>query len=197
MITTVIFDLAEVYLYGMKNVERRIEKFLGISIPYRIDNGEELHRFFRGEITEEALWQWIVDNNHWNIDIATLKRIVRENMTEVKGTRSIIEALKKNGYTLGLLSAHGKEWIKYCEDKFDYHRLFHSVMYSFEVGVCKPEPEAFQLMLDKLRVDPKECLFIDDNVINTEAAKKLGINVIQFKNPVQLRKELKTVGVRV
>ena len=197
MITTIIFDLAEVYLYGMKNVERRIEKLLGISIPYGIDEGEELHKFFRGEITEEVLWKWIINNNHWSIDIDTLKRLVRENMTEVEGTRSIIENLRKNGYTLGLLSVHGKEWIKYCEEKFDYHRLFHSVMYSFEVGVCKPDPKAFQLILDKLRVNPAECPFIDDNMVNIEAAKKLGINGIQFKNPVQLREELKIAGVRI
>jgi putative hydrolase of the HAD superfamily len=197
MITTIIFDLAEVYLYGMKNVERRIEKFLGKKIKNAIDEGEDVNQFFLGKITEEELWQRIIEEHHFIIDIATLKRLIRENMTEVKGTRSIIETLRKNGYTLGLLSVHGREWIEYCEKQFDYHKLFHSVTYSFEVGVRKPSPKAFQLILEKLKVEPAECLFIDDSMINIEAAKNLGIKTIQFKDPLQLKRDLIGIGVRV
>jgi len=118
-------------------------------------------------------------------------------MTEIEGTREIIENLKKNGYKLGLLSVHAKEWADYCEEKFDYHKLFHSVMYSFEVGVCKPESKAFELILEKLNVVPKECLFIDDSQENIDVAQKLGIQTILFKEASQLKSSLQDLQIKL
>jgi HAD superfamily hydrolase (TIGR01509 family) len=92
---------------------------------------------------------------------------------------------------------HGKEWIDYCEKKFDYHKLFCSVTYSFEVGVSKPDPQAFNLILEKLHVTPTECLFIDDSLRNVEAAAKLGINAIQFENSKQLKSELQKLKIKL
>lgn len=197
MVTTIIFDLSEVYLHGMKGVEKRIEITLGVDVPNKIYVEKEADQFFNGEITEEKFWQKVIDRNHWNIDIATLKRLIRENMTEIEGTREIIETLKRNGYILGLLSVHGKEWIKHCEKQFEYHKLFHSVMYSFEVGVSKPELKAFQLMLEKLKVNSTECLLIDDSLNNIEAARKLGMQTLLFEDAEQLRTALKQFHVKL
>jgi putative hydrolase of the HAD superfamily len=197
MITTIIFDLSEVYLHGMQGIERKIEKLLGIKIPTQIYIEKESDQFFKGEITEEEFWRKIIKKKHWKIDIHTLKRLVREGMTEIEGTREIIERLKKNGYTLGLLSVHSKEWAKHCEKQFEYRKLFHSIMYSFEIGVCKPDPKAFELMIKKLKVDPRECLFTDDYIENIKAAKRLGMQAIQFKNAKQLERELSKYKIRL
>lgn len=198
MIPTIIFDLSEVLLHGMYGVEKKIEAALGMSVPNnKLYVEKEAEQFFNGELTEEEFWKKIIKRNHWNINIANLKRLIRENMTEIEGTREIIEKLKENGYTLGLLSVHGKEWIMYCEEQFEYHKLFHSVMYSFEVGVSKPATKAFKLMLEKLHVNPEECLFIDDSLKNIETAEQLGMQTIHFKDAEQLRAELHKLKIKL
>lgn len=168
MITTIIFDLSEVYLGGMYGIEEKIALHSGQEVPndyiHRLD---VTHDFFHGKITEEEFWKGLIENHSWNIDIPTLKKLVRSQMTEVEGTRDIMERLHKNGYKLGLLSIHAKEWIDHAESQFDFHKLFHSRLYSFEAGVSKLDPRAFEMILEKLGASPQECLFIDDHYVNT------------------------------
>lgn len=198
MISTIIFDLSEVYLGGMYGLEEKISRISDTKVPPNyLYIQEETQDFFHGKITEDEFWTKLIDRHKWNIDIPTLKDLVRSQMTEIDGTREIIEKLNKNGYKLGLLSIHAREWIDHCEELFDYHKFFHSTLYSFEVGVCKPEPRAFQLILEKLKVTPQEALFIDDYDVNTRAAQSLGISTIVFENAMQLQKDLITMGIQM
>jgi HAD superfamily hydrolase (TIGR01509 family) len=197
MINTIIFDLSEVYLHGLLGTEERLSKRLGVTVTNPQLLIPETQDMFNGLITEEAYWTALIKKYAWPITVEELKTMVRENFQEIEGTRAIIEKLKENGYTLGLLSVHTKEWIEHCESEFDYHKLFHSRMYSFEVGVCKPEKRSFELILEELKVKPEDCLFIDDSLTNVTAAKELGITVIQFLSPEQLKADLVKLGVRV
>jgi len=57
MITTIIFDLSEVYLTGMKGIEKHIEEMTGQDVHEDILHlEEETQQLFHGEITEEAYW---------------------------------------------------------------------------------------------------------------------------------------------
>ena len=199
MIKAIIFDLSEVYLKGLLGTGKYLEKKLGIKedkIQLKFQ-GKELTSLFEGKISEDEYWKKINKKNNWNINIQEFKGAVRKNFKEIYGTREIVEKLKERGFKLGLLSDHSKEWVNHCNKKFDYHKLFNSVLYSFEVEVCKPNKKMYNLMLKKLNVSPNECIFIDDNMNNIIPAKKLGINTLQFKNPEQLKKELIKLGVKI
>ena len=198
MITTIIFDLGETYINGVPGLEKRLEPILGRRAA-RIHSeiqGKDLLSFFRGEISENEYWGRAIRNNKWNASPATLRSVVRKNFYEIRGTREIIEGLKAKGFRLGLLSVHGKEWIGYCEDKFDYHKLFDSVEYSFEAGVCKPDRKAYERILRKLGAKPDECLFIDDVSTNLPPAEALGIKTILFGTPAQLKRDLASLGIK-
>lgn len=199
MVSTIIFDLAEVYLKGLLGVEHYLEPLVGIKakeIQSRLQ-GKELISLFHGEISEEEYWSRIIERNNWKVDIGLLKKAVRNNFEEIEGTRKIIEKLKKMGFKLGLLSVHAKEWINHCVRKFDYHKLFHSTLYSFEVAASKPDKKVYKLVLQRLDSKPEECVFIDDNKKNLTPARELGITTIHFKNPEQLKKELRSLSIYV
>ena len=198
MITTIIFDLSEVYLRGMQGIEETISQESNSFIPKDfIHTQREAEEFFNGRITENEFWQSLVEKNKWNISVERLKSMVRDQMTEIEGTREILESLKEKGFKMGLLSIHGKEWVDHLEQKFDYHKLFHSRTYSFEVGVGKPDPRAFELIIEKLKVEPFECLFVDDYEVNVHAARELGIQGIIFENAEQLEKDLSLLGIEL
>lgn len=197
-ITTIIFDLSEVYLTGLYKTEHHLAKLWNIEQKEIYEKNKEsgLFEFFNGKISEDEFWRRVIKNNNWPISLKEIKELVRKNFNEIEGTREIIERLKKKGYKLGLLSVHSKEWVEHCERKFDYHKLFHSISYSFEVAVCKPDKEAYNHILKKLKAKPEECLFIDDQLKNIKAARDLGISAILFKNPEQLKKDLKKLGIK-
>lgn len=195
MIKTIIFDLSEVYLRGLFGTHELLSKRLGIKIESPDLLTPLTIRLFEGKITEDEFWRTLRNKNKWDIRVKELKKIVRSNFREIEGMREIIEKLKKKGYKLGLLSVHTREWVEHCEKQFDYHKLFHSILYSFEIEVCKPEKRAYELMLKKIKSKAENCLFIDDNPENLIAAEKLGIKIILFESAQQLINELKKRGI--
>lgn len=190
MIKTVIFDLSEVLLHGLLGVEDYLNQIYGLKVENSQWKIAEMDKFFHGEITENMYWQAVIGKYGWTITVEQLYDAVRTNFYEIEGTRLVIEELKHNGYALGLLSVHSREWIEYCEREFGYHKLFDSVMYSYEVAVSKPSKKAFELITEKMNVKAEECLFVDDSAVNIQSAKDLGMHVIQFIDAAQLRSEL-------
>jgi putative hydrolase of the HAD superfamily len=197
MVSTIIFDLSDVYLGGMFGIEERIATLTGEQVPTNsFHTLPEAISFFHGEITEDVFWQKIIERYYLkHINVEGLKQLVRNQMVEIEGTRSIIERLRDKGYKLGLLSVNAKEWVEHYEKTFDYHRLFHSRLYSFEVGISKPDPKSFELILGKLQVPASECLFIDDYDVNIQSAQALGLQTIQFHTAQQLEEELQKLQI--
>lgn len=75
--------------------------------------------------------------------------------------------------------------------RYNFLHWFDGRVVSGEEKTRKPFPEFYKILLDRYAVSPQECLFIDDNLRNAEAAEALGINSIHFKNAEALKEELK------
>jgi putative hydrolase of the HAD superfamily len=58
---------------------------------------------------------------------------------------------------------------------------------SARVGFAKPDPRIYHEAARRARVAENRCLFIDDNAGNTAAANVLGMTVVHYKVPQQLR----------
>ena len=54
------------------------------------------------------------------------------------------------------------------------------------VGMRKPEPEIYELTLERLGdVRAEECVFVDDVDVNCEKATELGMTAVQYVAPDQ------------
>lgn len=91
-------------------------------------------------------------------------------------------------YSIFLLSntneIHEKKFNEVLQQTCGYPSLavfFDKVYLSHRVGLRKPNPEIFQLVLDQNNLLPAETLFIDDSPQHIEAAKALGIQTIHMK----------------
>lgn len=195
MIKAIIFDLAETLIQGIVSVHEYLEQVLQIEIKHENLHINELEELFHGKISEDTYWEAMIRIHGWNISLDKLKKAVRNNFIEITGTRKIIEELKHNGYKLGLLSVHAKEWVEYMNKVYDYHKLFDAISYSYIEAVSKPDKKAYEIILNRLGVKPNESIFIDDNPRFVKAAEAIGIKGIVFKNPQQLREELKKLKI--
>ncbi len=61
------------------------------------------------------------------------------------------------------------------------HDYFDKLFLSYELGVAKPDPEIFRILIEKHGVVPEETLFFDDGIRNIEAAQKLGFKTYFVK----------------
>jgi putative hydrolase of the HAD superfamily len=59
--------------------------------------------------------------------------------------------------------------------------LFEKAYYSHAAGFRKPDPEGFMHILEENHLVPSETIFIDDALVNVEAAKALGIQGIHLR----------------
>lgn len=182
----------------LSGVEQDLQVLLGKSSEeIKIGLKKKFKDFLYGKITEDTYWKSVIEDAEWNVDVQTLKKIVRKHIKPIEGTLDIIKKLKGQGYILGLLSGHTKEWIAYTEKKYGYEKYFDYVLYSFQVGYNKPDIRIYHKMLDMIKENPEELVFIDDKEEFLEPAKNLGMKVIHFENPEQLKKELASLEISI
>ena len=105
-------------------------------------------------------------------------------------TVEILQQLKQAGYRLYGLSNWSAETFPLVRARYNFFDLLDDMVISGEVGFVKPEPEIYQIMLDKIGKPAEECLFIDDSLPNIQQAEKLGFVGIHFQSAEQLRIEL-------
>ena len=77
----------------------------------------------------------------------------------------------------------------------DNQKHMNGLLYSFEVQQVKPEPEIFQTLFTRFDLRAEECVFMDDNPKNVEAASRLGIHAIRFTAKEEAERELRELGV--
>jgi putative hydrolase of the HAD superfamily len=99
-------------------------------------------------------------------------------------------ALKERGMKTAILSNMGDSVLESVEREFDWIHRFDVLVWSYQLGIAKPDPAIYLHMLAKLGTRPEETLFIDDKQENVEAAQKLGIRAILYTSVERLREEL-------
>jgi putative hydrolase of the HAD superfamily len=68
--------------------------------------------------------------------------------------------------------------------------LFDYVIESAKIGLRKPDPRIYQMMVEALSVDPKNCVYLDDLGVNLKPAREMGIKTIKVTNASQAISEL-------
>jgi HAD superfamily hydrolase (TIGR01509 family) len=109
---------------------------------------------------------------------------------------NLIRALKEN-YKIGVLSNSGVYFIDKIFQENNLKGLFDSIIVSERVGVIKPQPEIFKIILDELEVSAGEVLFIDDRERNTVAAQKLGIKSFVYTTLEKLKRDLVKENIKI
>jgi len=111
---------------------------------------------------------------------------------------SIAHALASGGrYFMGTINNESLELNLYRIEKFNLLDLFDLFVSSCFIGMRKPEPEIYNLALALTQRKPEECCFIDDRPTNLECPSRLGMHVVQMQSAEQLRKEFKSMGVKI
>jgi putative hydrolase of the HAD superfamily len=68
--------------------------------------------------------------------------------------------------------------------------LFDHIIESAKIGLRKPDPRIYQMMVDALGVDPRGCVYLDDLGVNLKPARDMGMTTIKVVNAPQATAEL-------
>src|SRR6202171_3586002 len=68
--------------------------------------------------------------------------------------------------------------------------LFDHVIESAKIGLRKPDPRIYRMMVEALGVDPGACVYLDDLGVNLKPAREMGMTTIKVLNAPQALTEL-------
>lgn len=110
---------------------------------------------------------------------------------EVPGMRELIEELKIQRYEIYGLTNWSMETFPEAREHFGILQMIDRYVVSGAEGLVKPDPRLFQVLLDRYGLKAEECIFIDDNPDNVDAARQMGMEGIVFQGAEDLREKLR------
>jgi putative hydrolase of the HAD superfamily len=79
------------------------------------------------------------------------------------------------------------------ERKYEFLKWFDGGIFSGDVQLIKPEPEIYALLESRYQLQAAETIFIDDLLVNIEAAKARGWHGIHFESAAQVSTDVQTL----
>jgi putative hydrolase of the HAD superfamily len=126
-------------------------------------------------------------------EVSSMRDTYFENLHPNEPMIEYLRGLREDGIRLALLTNNVREWEPLWRAKLpDVDELFEVVVDSGFVGMRKPEPEIYELTLERLGdgLRAEECAFLDDIEVNCDAARALGMTTVRFHDNDQAIAEL-------
>lgn len=163
---------------------------LGIAM-HRIAERDGAHPLFeleKGRITEAAFLDQMADELEPELghrpDMHRFREIYFEALDPNEPMIEQMRSVRARGYRMALLTNNVREWEPYWRSMMPVDEVFELVVDSGFVGMRKPEPEIYELTVERLGdgIAPEHCLFVDDVGVNVEAARSLGMSAVHFRD---------------
>ncbi|MBP5394023.1 MAG: HAD family phosphatase [Bacteroidaceae bacterium] len=197
MVTDIIFDLGGILLdLNMEGIGEACKR-LGINpelffvktdesnsstVCQGISASKAITAYQVGEMTSEEFLRLVLSHcdegitredviEAWNACIGQIPRYRLD----------MIKELRRKGYHTHLLSnTNDLHWeeikrLYFSEEGYTCQDLFDHVFVSHEVHLAKPDKEIYHFAIQKIGQLAEKCYFIDDTLLNVEAAKKEGL----------------------
>jgi putative hydrolase of the HAD superfamily len=161
------------------------------------------HAYDEGKLTGIAFWQKFLRDAGLNPAPESSQSLVEElNQWDARmwTTQNPVMLawqlkLKERGILTAILSNMGDSVLANMQRKFNWLSRFDVLVWSYQMRMAKPDPAIYRHVLNELGTLPEETLFLDDKLINIEAAEALGMQAIQFSTVEKLREDLIAGGL--
>lgn len=177
----VLFDTEKVYL----DVWTRVCEKYGYKMTKEIyckviaTGRENVKRVFKEEFGDNIPIEEMYKEKDYN-----LARELEKCIPVKDGAHELLTYLKHQKYRLALATSASKERMENQLNQAGFRELFDEVVCRDEVKETKPNPEIFLKAANKLGVDPKDCIVIEDSSAGVKAAYRgnmTPIHVVDLK----------------
>ena len=126
-----------------------------------------------GKLSAEQLWR-----SFWIDSLLEEEYLARHRLSE--GVVEFLEEAKFHGFELWCLSNDLSEWSLKLRRMHGLEAYFNEFIISGDVGLRKPNAGIYRLLLTRAKRTASEIIFVDDNILNLDAAKDLGLITTLF-----------------
>ncbi|XP_030073655.1 acyl-CoA dehydrogenase family member 10 [Microcaecilia unicolor] len=158
-------------------------------------DGRPWLKYMRGELTATAFLEEFgkqcseIANSSVPVDTFLAAMTSSHKAKPVPIMTEALRCIQEEGLKTALLSNNfymhnGESFMPLDRKQFDV------IVESCQEGICKPDPRIYKLCLERLGVQPKESIFLDDLGQNLKTAAQLGIKTIKVEDPEVAVREL-------
>lgn len=188
-IKAVIFDLNGVFIVSRRLSDRLFDDF-GVPQEVFLPVLKEVMGQIRKPDAGNAYSYWKPYLEKWGVVLNEKEffdywfSAEKENLAMIQ----IAEALRQKGISIFILSNNLRERSKHYQEAFLFlATLFDRTYYSWQTGYIKPDPRAYELLLQENNLRPTECLYFDDSATNVTVASSMGIQSYLFAGSESVR----------
>ncbi len=203
-IKAVVFDFGNVIInIDFKLIYRTFAKFTSKSEAYiekQITENQLFRRYESGQFTDNEFREIIRQTLGFPLSDAEIDKSWNAVLLDIPAER--IDLIKKirQKYPIYLLSNTNNIHIKASNDYLKkehgishLNQLFDHLFLSYEMNMWKPDDEIYHSVLNKLKLQAHEVLFLDDNLKNIESANAIGIQTILVEPPTSILEYCKNI----
>jgi 2-haloacid dehalogenase len=197
-ITTVVLDLGNVLIgwdprraWAPTRSEEEIAEFLeesGFTDLNRSLDGGRRYADARAELELRHPHHVPTLDEYWEAFADTLTG-------PVPGMHELVAQLHAGGTRLLGLTNWSAETYHHAPAAVPAIALLEDVLVSGRVGLAKPDPAIFELLIGRYRLVPEQTMFVDDAEANVVAARSAGLIAHRFVDAERLRADLEDRGV--
>ncbi len=106
-----------------------------------------------------------------------------EGYEPIPGVRELIEALHEMNVPMGVASSSPQGVIEMTVERLGLKPYFRTMVSAQSVKAPKPAPDVYLRAAEELRLDPSECVAVEDTAVGIRAANDAGLVSVAFRNP--------------
>ena len=152
------------------------------------------HAYDEGKLTGIGFWQKLVSDAGLDLPASAIEELNRWDARMWTTIDPVMLAwqqkLKAHGLLTAILSNLGDAVLASLKREFAWLSQFDALVWSYQLGIAKPDPAIYRHVLEQLGAAAEETLFIDDKAVNVEAARALGMKSLRFTTVERLRTDL-------
>jgi HAD superfamily hydrolase (TIGR01509 family) len=133
---------------------------------------EMIIRFFGNDLSKDRLYELGIKKEE------AYQNLYRPDIKEINGLTAFLQKLKQNNIKIGLATMGIPRSIDFILNGLNIRNYFQEITGGLEVVKGKPNPEIFLKSIEKLQVDVKNAIAVEDSMGGIKAAKDAGLKVI-------------------
>ena len=198
----IVFDLDGVFfLHGHENFIKNVSRIFSVpkeKVTYAYKKSKEMNKYYKtGKWDGNKFWSWFCKELGIESSKEELIDILSQGYEINQDALKVCRKLRKNRYKTLVCSNNFPERVEMLNKKFNFLDEFDVAVFSFEVGVLKPDKKIYEELCKRSGLKPEEIFLADDNEKNIESAKKFGIHAIFYTDFNAFVDRLRSLGVMI
>ena len=190
MLKAVIFDMDGVLVDTEATYDSHLTGYL--KKEFNLDINKDFLDTTRG-LSSRSFWEKIF--NEFNLTHSIEEVIQHARLTyfeflkshpdlkPIDGVIDLINSLEKSGLLLAVASSASLRRIRMILESLGIQDKFKAIICGDDVEKGKPHPDIYLKAAERLGINPKDCIAIEDATNGIKSAKAAGMKVIAYRDP--------------